>query len=107
VLLLLPSLAGLFIYSSMRDSSPLLFGRSVRPTLFAMCLYCCYFLLLSFSFFPRWGSVCPGGYADLSQGCLWEYCTQLSSPCGLRLPKPSRRCRLVVAREPSWFLRLT
>jgi hypothetical protein len=26
-----------------------------------------------FSFFPGWGSVCPGGYADLAQGCLWEY----------------------------------
>jgi hypothetical protein len=24
------------------------------------CLYCCYCLLLSFSFFPRWMSVCPG-----------------------------------------------
>jgi hypothetical protein len=33
---------------------------SGRPTLFAMCLYCSYCLLLSFSFFPRWGSVCPG-----------------------------------------------
>jgi hypothetical protein len=43
------------------------------PTLFAMCLYCSYCLLLSFSFFPGWGSVCPGGYADLAQGCLWEY----------------------------------
>jgi hypothetical protein len=32
-----------------------------------------YCLLLSFSFFPRWRSVCPGGYAALAQGCLWEY----------------------------------
>jgi hypothetical protein len=24
-------------------------------------------------FYPGWRSVCPGGYADLSQGCLWEY----------------------------------
>jgi hypothetical protein len=45
----------------------------VCPTLFAMFLYCSYCLLLSFSFFPGWGSVCPGGYADLAQGCLWEY----------------------------------
>jgi hypothetical protein len=30
-------------------------------------------------FFPGWGSVCPGGYADLSQGCLWEYHVLLSS----------------------------
>jgi hypothetical protein len=33
-----------------------------------------YCLLLSFSFFPGWSSVCPGGYADLAHGCLWEYC---------------------------------
>jgi hypothetical protein len=48
--------------------------RSVRPTLFPVCLYCSYCLLLSFSFFPRWRSVCPGSYAALAQGCLWEYC---------------------------------
>jgi hypothetical protein len=46
----------------------------VCPTLFPMCLYCSYCLLFSFSFFPRWRSVCPGGYADLAQACLWEYC---------------------------------
>jgi hypothetical protein len=49
--------------------SPLLW-HSVCPTLFATCLYCSYCLLLSFSFFPRSGSVCPGGYADVAQGCL-------------------------------------
>jgi hypothetical protein len=46
---------------------------SVCPTLFPMCLYYSYYLLLSFSFFPRWRSVCPGGYVALVQGCLWEY----------------------------------
>jgi hypothetical protein len=39
-----------------------------------------------FSFFPEWGSVCPGGYANLSQGCLWEYCMWCSSLGGLLLP---------------------
>jgi hypothetical protein len=34
--------------------------HSVRPTLFPTYLYCSYCLLLSFSFFPRWRSVCPG-----------------------------------------------
>jgi hypothetical protein len=43
--------------------------RSGRPTLFATYLFC-YCLLFSFSFFPGWGLVCPGGYADLAQGCL-------------------------------------
>jgi hypothetical protein len=45
----------------------------VHPTLFPACLYCSYCLLVSFSFFPLWRSVCPGGYAALAQGCLWEY----------------------------------
>jgi hypothetical protein len=43
------------------------------PTVFPMNLYCSYCLLLSFSFFPRWRSVCPGDYTALAQGCLWEY----------------------------------
>jgi hypothetical protein len=62
------------------------FWRSGCPTLFAMCLFCYCLLFSFFSFFPGWGSVCPGGYADLSQDCLWEYHLLLSSPCGLHLP---------------------
>jgi hypothetical protein len=46
---------------------------SVCPTLFPSCLFCSYCLLLSFSFFPGWRSVCPGSYAALAQACLWEY----------------------------------
>jgi hypothetical protein len=57
------------------------------PTLFASCLYCSYCLLLSLSFFSRVG-VCPGGYGDLAQGCLWKCRIPLSSPCP-RLPKLS------------------
>jgi hypothetical protein len=76
--------------------------RSECPTLFAMCLYCSYCLILSFSFFPRWESVCPGGYGDLAQGSLWKYCVLLRSPCP-DLPKPSG-CRHLAARGPSWFL---
>jgi hypothetical protein len=83
---LLCSPAGLFIYSSVRDfpSPPL--WHSGLPALFATCLFCCYCLLFSFSLFPGWGSICPGGYADLVQGCLWEYHVPLSSPCGLHFP---------------------
>jgi hypothetical protein len=67
----------------------------------------CYCLLFSFYFFsPGWLSVCPRGYADLAQGCVWEYHVPLSSPCGLRFPKQSGCWHLTVAREPSWFLRL-
>jgi hypothetical protein len=75
------------------------------PTVLAMCLYCSYCLLLSFSFFPRWGLVCPEGYAVLAQGCLWKYRVLLSSPC-LCLLKPSGRGCLA-AWGPSWFLHLT
>jgi hypothetical protein len=67
-----PAPLGLFIYSSGKDSLPSL-QHSVCPTLFLMSLYCSYCLLLSFSFFLWWRSVCPGGYADLAHGCLWEY----------------------------------
>jgi hypothetical protein len=86
VLLLL--LAAMFVYTSCEPLPPtrLVYlqsqegfpspnlQHSVRPTLFPACLYCSYFLLLSFSFFSWWRSVCPGGYAALAQACLWEYC---------------------------------
>jgi hypothetical protein len=105
--LFLPSLArpGSFIYSSGRDSP---FPSSVLRAPHPLCyvFYCSYCLLLSFSFFPRWGLVCPGGYADLAQSCLWKYLIPLSSPCP-HLPKPSRHGRLVAARGPSWFLHST
>jgi hypothetical protein len=61
-------------------------------------------LIIPFFFSPGWESVCPGGYADLAQGCLWEYCVLLSSPCP-HLPKWSG-CWRLAAREPSWFLHL-
>jgi hypothetical protein len=79
--------------------------HSRRPALFAKCLFCCC-LLFSFSFFPGWGSVCPGGYA-LAQCFLWEYCVPLSSPCVLHLSKWSGSWHLAAAQEPSWFLWLT
>jgi hypothetical protein len=77
-----PALSGQarLIYSSVRDSPSPPLWRSGLPNLFAMCLYCSYCLLLSFSFFPGWGSVCPGGYADLAQACLWKYHVPLSLP---------------------------
>jgi hypothetical protein len=82
---LLPSPDGL-----LWEVSPPPLQRSGHPALFAMCLFCCYCLLFRFFSFFLWG-ICwsgPGGYADLAQGCLWEYHIPLSSPC-LRLPKLS------------------
>jgi hypothetical protein len=82
--LLLPSPASLFIYISLRDCSSPPLQHSGHLALFAVCLFCFYCLLFSFFFFfPGWGSVCPGGYADLAQSCLWEYHMLLSSPFGL------------------------
>jgi hypothetical protein len=49
----------------------------------AACYYSVWFFSL---FFPWGGSVCPGGYADLAQGCFWEYLMLLSSLGGLLLP---------------------
>jgi hypothetical protein len=78
---------------------------------FLLCVFLLLLLIIQF-FFP-WvvvslsrGSVCPGGYADLAQGCLWEYCVLLSSPCGLCLLQQTG-CWHLAAQEPSWFLHLT
>jgi hypothetical protein len=63
------------------EGFPLPLWCSGHPTLFATCLFCCYCLLFSFFSLSLDWSV-QGGYADLAQGCLWEVCVLLSSPCG-------------------------
>jgi hypothetical protein len=88
--LLLPSPASLFIYSSMRHCPSPPLWHSGCPTLFITCLFFSFQLLVYYSvcfFSPGWESVYPGGYADLAQGCLWEYHMLLSSPGGLLLPR--------------------
>jgi hypothetical protein len=83
-----PAFSGRLVYLQFSGRLPLPLSSALRvSTLLALCLFCCC-LLFSFSFFPGWGSVCPGGYADLAQGCQWEYRMPLSSPCP-HLPKPS------------------
>jgi hypothetical protein len=77
---------------------------SLLPVFFVVIAY---YSVIFFFFSLSGGSVCPGGYADLVQDCLWEYWVPLSSPCGLHLPKPSGPWRLVAVWEPSWFLQLT
>jgi hypothetical protein len=101
-----PAFSSWLVYLQFHEGfpSPPLRCSGVCPAFFAMCLFC-YCLFFSF-FFPGWGLVCPGGYADLAQGCLWEYCVPLSSPCGPHIPKLSGR-RWLVGRGPSWFLHLT
>jgi hypothetical protein len=61
--------------SGLRAPHPLCYVSFFVVVVYSVC----------FSFFPGWGSVCPGGYVDLAQGCLWEYRVPLSSPGGLRL----------------------
>jgi hypothetical protein len=70
-----PLLPAQLVYLQSQEGfpSPNLQG-SVHPTLFPTCLYCSYCLLVIFSFFPGWRSVCPGDCVALAQGCLWEYC---------------------------------
>jgi hypothetical protein len=83
-------ISGWLVYLQFHEGLPLPPLRHSRcPTLFAMCLFYCYCLLFSlfFSFFPGWALVCPGGYAELAPGCLWEYCVLLSSPGGLLLSR--------------------
>jgi hypothetical protein len=42
------------------------FGAQGAPPSLLCVFFFCYCLLFSFSFFPGWGLVCPGGYADLA-----------------------------------------
>jgi hypothetical protein len=65
--------------------------RVPRPLCYVSFLLLLVIIQFFFFFFPGWGSVCPVDYADLAQGCLWEYCVLLSSPCGPRLLKQQRR----------------
>jgi hypothetical protein len=106
VLPLLPSPASLFIYSSVRGcSSPAFCTQGALPSLLPVFFVVTTYYSGFFFFFSLGGGlVCPGGCADLAQGCLWEYRVLLSSPCGLCLPQPSGPWRLVAAWELSWFL---
>jgi hypothetical protein len=82
---LLPSQAGLLIYSSVRDCPSHTRWSSGWHALFATCLFVVVYYSVFFLFFAWVGLVCLGGYADLAQGCLWEYHVPLSSPGGLLL----------------------
>jgi hypothetical protein len=92
-----------------RDFPYPLFGTQGAPPslLHVFFVVIAYYSVFSSFFSLGGGSVCPGGFADLVQDCLWEYQVLLSSPCGPCLPKPSRCCLLAAAWEPSWFLHLT
>jgi hypothetical protein len=100
--LLLVAGRGLFIYSSVRDSPPPLFGAQGAPPslLHVFIVHIAYYSVSLF--LSGWGSVCPGGYAEWPRVVCGSTAVPISSPC-LLLSKPSG-CRRLVARGPSWFL---
>jgi hypothetical protein len=99
---------GLFIYSSVRDSSPLPFStQGTPPSLLRVSFFVAVIAYYSFFFFP-WVGV------GLSRGLCWSgpglsvgVPHTLRSPCGPHLPKSSGHWHLSAAQEPSWFLPLT
>jgi hypothetical protein len=99
--LFLPSPAGLLWGIS---PPPFLGAQGALPSLLHVFFVVIPYYSVFFSFFPGWGLVCWGGYADLVQGCLWEYQVPIISPCGPHLPKLSGHLHLATAWEPSWFL---
>jgi hypothetical protein len=87
------------------SASPPLSGTQGTPPsllyVFFSFFSCLFIIQVFFSFFPGRGSICPGGYADLSQGVLcapylliWWSPKQVRSWC-------------LAGWEPSWFLHLT
>jgi hypothetical protein len=102
-----PAFSSQFVYLQFREGLPLPPSLALRaPCPPCYMSFLLLFIIQFFSFFPGWESVCPGGYADLAQGCLWEYHVLVSLPCGLCLPKLSGSWHLA-AWGPSWFLHLT
>jgi hypothetical protein len=82
---------------------PLSRAQGALPSLLCVFFFFSFFFIIQvfFPFFPGQGSVCPGGYADLSQGVPHAnyLLTWWSS-------KQDRSWHLA-AWEPSWFLHLT
>jgi hypothetical protein len=57
-----PAFSSRLVYLQFQEGFPSpLVWHSGLPTLFATCVFFCYCLLFSFSFFPGWGSVWPEG----------------------------------------------
>jgi hypothetical protein len=98
----------LFTESSCRDqllALSLSFGALIAPhPLYCMFVFNSLFIV-QLVFFVGWVSVCPGSYAGLSQGWLWEYHMTLGAHllvCWMS-PKQVWSLRLAV-QEPSCFL---
>jgi hypothetical protein len=88
-----PAFSGQLVYLQFCEGVPLPHSPELRAprrlcyvSFFFLFQLLVYYSVFFFSFFPGWGSVCPGGCANLAQVCLWEYRVPLSSPGGLLLP---------------------
>jgi hypothetical protein len=97
-----PSLArpSLYIYISVRDSSPSLLALRV-PTLFAMCLFCSY-CLFSVSLFSL-----GGGRSVQGAMLIWPRVVCGSTTCHLAHLMVHVFPSCLVAQGPSWFLHST
>jgi hypothetical protein len=104
---LLPSLTGLFIYSSLRDGPFPPLRHSAHPTLFATCLFCCCccysVCFLSLFFLGR-------GQSIQEAMLIWARVCCKSTTCRLAhlvvcISQASRKWHLA-AWEPSWFIHL-
>jgi hypothetical protein len=103
-----PAFSGRVVYLQFTGGSaptPLSRAQGSLPSLLRVFFFsaaCLLFNLFFFSFFPGWGSVCPGSYTDLFQGV--PHTAYLLTWWSVS-PKQVRSWRLV-AQEPSWFLYL-
>jgi hypothetical protein len=110
---LLPSSAGLFVYSSVGECPSPTLQSSGHPALFATCLFsffrCLFIIQFVFFFSSLGGGQSVYGACWLSQGCLSEYCMLLiCSPGGLHLPSRLGAGIWQHRSLPSfWFLCLT
>jgi hypothetical protein len=91
-----------FIYSPGKGSLPPIFGtQCTTPSFLRVFIALIAYYSVSI-FFPGWRSVCPGVYAALAQGCLWEYCgtaklTWSASSQAIRVPATGSLGALLVS----------
>jgi hypothetical protein len=84
---------------------PLLWCTCNTPPPSVACSFSCPCLLFKGFFCGIRGLVCPGGYAGLSQGCLWEYHMMLGAHLLVCRMSPKQVwSKSLVVWESSYFL---
>jgi hypothetical protein len=86
-------------------SSPPPYSRAqgALPSLLRVHFFSSLFITQFFSFFVRWGSVCPGGMLIFIEGGCGRTSCCLLLTCG---SAKLVRSQYLAAREPSWFLHI-